>query len=290
MNDLYQDHIDQSEENSDTDVTPGQEGDSAEENPNVDSDTNEEQDEEQDEEPAKNVDVETSEEGDEPETDETTVTEPDDNNKAWQKRVDRLKRSQERDFLAEVNSLSDGVTIERKEIPQATRLWSLLKANPELTQQIQGIIDTASKSGKLTDLKTYAQNPLNSNVSRNSDATEDRMELHEARLDLKFSDPVFKKYESAIMKWADDNDFPIKSKKNLNLAYKAWKGENSSTLVAHTEANIKKKASATKQATKDAKLVGKTVSPVKPKKINYRTASDQDILKAEGLSLFKDDD
>jgi len=214
---------------------------------------------------------------------------PDDNNKAWQKRVERAKRSIERDFLAEVNSLSDGVAIDRKEIPQATRLWNLLKANPELTRTFQGLIDEASKQNKLIDLKSYANNPLNRNVTSNSDSTEDRMELYEARLELKFSDPVFKKYESEITKWAEDNDFPITSKKNLEVAYKAWKGENSSVLMAHAEANAKKKASQVTKAKKDAKLVNKTVSPVKGKNIDYRNLSDTDILKAEGLSLFRND-
>jgi len=290
---VYEDHeedIDNSEETNDTDDTTGQEGDSAEDNSDADSGEDEEKvnsstdvsDQEGDQDGDEDSD---QDDGDEPESKNVTI----DDTKAWQKRVDRAKRSMERDFLAEVNSLSDGVTIERKEIPQATRLWNLLKANPQLNRDVSNIIDKVNKEGKLTDLKAYASNPLNQNVKRNSDATEDRMELYEAKLDLKFSDPVFKKYESEVMKWAEDNDFPIKTKKNLELAYKAWKGDNSDKLMAHVEAKTKKKASEVKKQKKDAKLMNKKVSAVKTKKIDYRNSSDRAILEAEGLSLFQDD-
>jgi hypothetical protein len=289
--DEHEDDIDNSEETNDTDETTGQEGESAEDNSNADSGENEDEvnsstdvsDQEGDDDSDEDNSDDNSDNSDE--SNDVTI----EDTKAWQKRVERAKRSMERDFLAEVNSLSDGVTIERKEIPQATRLWNLLKANPQLNRDVTNIIDKVNREGKLTDLRAYASNPLNQNVQRNSDATEDRMELYEARLDLKFSDPVFKKYESEVMKWAEDNDFPIKSKKNLDVAYKAWKGENSSKLVAHVEAKTKKKANEVKKQKKDAKLMNKKVSAVKGKSLDYRKASDREILEAEGLSLFQDD-
>lgn len=247
-------------------------------------------DESVEETPSEESDQQTSEEEKPQETREDESKKSDDkfttDNRQWQKRLERAERSFERKFMEEASSLSDGVKIERGDIPRAARLWNYLKLNPEISSKVQTLLEQESSNAK--PLSSQSNNPFSSS-SREGNEYEERLNLKEAKIDLKLSDPVFKKYESQILEWAEDNEIEIRSPKQLQLAYKAWKGENSALLMANAEAQGQKKALEQKDAKASAKLAGKAASPVSAPKIDYRKASAKQVLEAEGLSLFKDE-
>lgn len=207
---------------------------------------------------------------------------PEDNNALWQKRVERLKRSEENRFLEEANSLSDGVQLGKGDIPKAVRLWNMLVHNPELSTEVNEIITKALSEKKAKELHEISG-------TTKIGSFEARLAVKEAKLDMKLSDPVYRKYESQILDWAEDNEFDIKSAKDLAMIVKAWKGENSAVMTANMANKAKQKAETEIKSKQDAKLAGKVAKPVKGINIDYKKASDRDILKAEGLSLFSDD-
>lgn len=207
-------------------------------------------------------------------------------NQQWQTRISRAKRAAEREFLDLASSMSDGVKIEKGEIPKASRLWNFLKVNPELSTKVQQLIDEESRTGSVKTLNSHKDSPFSANQSSEY---EERLNLREAKIDLKLSDPVYKKYENKILEWAEDNEIDIRNVKQLQLAYKAWKGENSSLLLANAEARGQKKALEQKSEKASVKLAGKSVSSVTAPKIDYRKASAKQVLEHEGLKLFHED-
>lgn len=207
-------------------------------------------------------------------------------NQQWQTRLHRAKRAAERELLEEASSLSEGVRIEKSEIPKASRLWNFLKVNPELSTKIQSLIEEETKAGSAKPLNSQKDNPFSNGQSSDY---EERLNLKEAKIDLKLSDPIYKKYENKILEWAEDNEIDIRNPKQLQLAYKAWKGENSSLLLANAEARGQKKALEQKDEKAGVKLAGKSVSSVTAPKIDYRKASAKQVLEHEGLKLFHED-
>ena len=116
-----------------------------------------------------------------------------------------------------------------------------------------------------------------------------KIELKETQLDLRYSDPVFKKYEKQVMEYAEDEGLDVNNAKTLKLAYRAWKGENSRLLLAEAEQKGQKKATKDAQVKKSAALAGGR-TPVKANPMDYRKASDKEILDNLGLKLFVDED
>jgi type III secretory pathway component EscV len=100
-------------------------------------------------------------------------------NKKQQAEVNRLVQNrlaqQEAKFYRELSTAA-GIEIPKAEVSSATRLWGLLKANPDLSTQINDEIMKALKEGK-----AKAPDALNSPAAK-------RLELKEATLDLKAED------------------------------------------------------------------------------------------------------
>lgn len=216
------------------------------------------------------------------ETEEKKTTELDDNTPWIKKRLARAERSFERKFMEEAASLSDGVQVARDELPKATRLWNVLKHNPELSSKVDELINNSIKEGKLKSLKEIRpESRVDEGLSR--------LDLREAELDLRYSDPVYKKYEKQIKDYAEDEGIDIVNAKALKLAYKAWRGENSRLLMAEAEKKGAQKATQKAQVKKSAALAGGR-APVRQTQLDYRKASDKEILSNLGMSLFTDED
>jgi hypothetical protein len=249
----------------------------------------EELSEEVSEEPAEEENAEESEESKEEEPSEeennakkSKKSELDDNIPWVKKRLARAERSFERKFMEEAASLSEGITVARDEIPKAVRLWNVLKYNPELSQKVEELITNAAREGKFKSLKDVRpESKVDESIAR--------IELKEAQLDLRYTDPIFRKYEKQIMEYAEDEGIEINSAKALKLAYKAWKGENARLLMADAEKKAQQKA-VQKTQTRKAAALASGRSPVKSVQIDYRKASDKEILNSMGLKLFTEDE
>lgn len=219
---------------------------------------------------------------DDPEDDTPSKSTPElDDNTSWVKnRLARAERSFERKFLEEAASQSDGVQLERQELPKAVRLWNILKHNPDVSRLVDEVLNKAGEEGKL---KHLSQVRPDAKISR----MEADFDLREAELELKYSDPVYKKYSEKIKDWAEEEGLDVTNPKSLRLAVKAWKADNAALLLAE-KTKSKPKTTVTDPKRKSAALVGGK-SPVKGTIVDYRKASDSDILKSMGLSLFTDE-
>lgn len=185
-------------------------------------------------------------------------------------RVARAERSFQRQ-LAE----AAGVELEAGEPVSAARLWGILKANPELSAAVQETIDLYVNNGRAT-------------MPSAPDNTKVELSKREAIVELKESDSDFAKNSKTILEWADENGFNVVDGKSLKLAYLAWKGENSALLMAQAQLEAQRKTQAKKQQKQGAALERGKGTPA-PKKVDYRSMSDNDILANEGLSLFVDE-
>lgn len=203
--------------------------------------------------------------------------------KKQQEEVNRIIKSRlERQEAKLTKDLTEaaGVEITREEIVSASRLWGLLKANPDLSGEIDAVILKSLSAGK-----AKAPDAVDTSVS----AVEQRLELKEAILDLKAEDKVFNKNADKIMSWAKNEGYEITNSKALRLAYLAWKGSQGKVeeLVQKTTAQRKQtvKQSMQKKASVQSTKSGKPSTGVP----NYNKMSDATILATEGLSLFTED-
>jgi len=197
-------------------------------------------------------------------------------NQIVQTRLDRQRRSLENELVA-----ASGVDMEgMEEIKRATRLWGILKDNPNLSASINQLIDTAIQKGQARIPKAKE--------THTSDKMAD-ITKREAILDMKSSDNVFARYSKEILSWAEQEGYEITDEKSLKLVYNAWKGANSARL-----GKTKSKATAQKQQQKKAAIKKATTQKgtskrrsAKPR--NYAKMSDIDILNEEGIDLFVED-
>jgi len=177
-------------------------------------------------------------------------------------------------------SKSAGIEIVRDDIVPATRLWGLLKANPELSKDIDDIIALSLSQGR-------AKAPDAANNS--TDAITQRLELKEAILDLKAADPLFGKNADKILAWAENEGYEVTNAKALKLAVLAWKGSH-----GKVEEVIQKSTTQRKQTTKQMLQKRATVQSTKSGQTrsgasDYGKMSDSDLLASEGLKLFTED-
>lgn len=197
-----------------------------------------------------------------------------------QKEVDRILKTrlerQEASMLRNFKEVA-GVDIEKEELTSATRLWGLLKTNPELSGEIDKVIDQHLREGK-------AKPPSHREVS----SREAELDFKEAVLDMKSEDKLFSKHSDKILDWAENEGFEVHNAKTLKLAYMAWKGSQGSILEATKKLNEEKKKSERRQIQKKATV--QSSKPGKQKaKLDFSKMSDADIIANEGLSLFTDD-
>ena len=196
-------------------------------------------------------------------------------NKIVKARLDRHETS-----LVKGLSKFSGVEITKDELPPAARLWGLLKANPQLSKDVDALIGLSITEGKATA-------PVSEDST--TDAIQQRLELKEAILDLKAADPSFSKNADKILAWAEKEGYEIANAKTLKLAVLAWKGSQGKVteVVQKKTAQRKQEVKSTlqKRATVQSTKVGSTQST----KVDYRKMSDRDVLRTEGISLFTDD-
>lgn len=199
-----------------------------------------------------------------------------------QKEVDRIVKARlERHESKLVKGYSDaaGVEISAEEVGNATRLWGLLKANPQLSKAIDAVI-----AEQLT--KGLAKEPA---AKSEADIKNAELVMKEAILDLKVKDATFNKYADKILDWAENEGLDVTDAKTLKLAYLAWKA----TQGKIAEASQKKKSQQKNDAKKQDKARAKMQSPKSGKhgggKSDYSKMSETAILAKEGLSLFTDD-
>jgi hypothetical protein len=189
----------------------------------------------------------------------------------------RLARQNEK--LVRDLSAAAGVDISHEEVTSASRLWGLLKANPELSKSVDGIIAEALSKGT-------AKAP----ESKTSDDASKRVAFKEAVLDLRASDVMFNKNSQKILAWAETEGYEVSDAKTLKLAYLAWKSTQGKVTEAAQKAATQRKQAEKKAMQKKATVQSaKSTAGVHKSALDYRKMSDADVLKAEGKSLFIDD-
>lgn len=198
--------------------------------------------------------------------------------KEQQALVDKLVQSRleraEKQFIQRFIGAA-GVDVDRHELPQAAGLWGFLKVNPQLSDDVQKMIDAYIAKGNYVEPKTSA-----------SASREGALGRREAILDLKASDVYFAKHSKEILEWAEDEDFDIVDAKTLKRAYLAYKGARGALDRADREHRRKQQAGTSR---KDGKVAMSSKSGAPKKATNYAKMSDADILAASGLKLFTDD-
>lgn len=195
-------------------------------------------------------------------------------NKIVKERLDRQNSALLRDL-----SKSAGVEIAHDEVTSATRLWGLLKANPNLSKEVDGLIAFAFQKGS-----AKAPDAPETSV----DAITQRLELKEAILDLKASDTLFSKNADGVVAWAENEGYEITNGKSLKLAYLAWKGTQGKLAEAVQKSTAKRKQE-TKKIMQKRATVQSAKAGVRTGTSDFRRMTDSAVLASEGLSLFNDD-
>lgn len=191
--------------------------------------------------------------------------------KIVQSRLDRAERQFEQRFKD-----AAGADVNRADFDQAANLWGFLKLNPQLSENVQRLIDEYIAKGNYVEQK-----------KRPGASREGELGRREAILDLKADDSYFAKNSKAILDWAEDEGFDITDAKSLKRAYMAYKGARGALDRADRE--HRKKQQAKTPAKKGAKVAMSKGSAGGKKNVDYRKMSDTDVLAASGLSLFTDD-
>ena len=190
----------------------------------------------------------------------------------------RLERQEAK--LVKDLSKAAGVEIVREELAPATRLWGLLKANPELSRDIDVLIAASLAEGKSTAPDA---------ASNSADAITQRLELKEAILDLKASDTLFQKNADKILTWAENEGYEVNSAKTLKLAVLAWKGSQGKVAEVIQKSTAQRKQTSKQLMQKRATVQSTKAGQVHSGKSDYGKMTDADLLASEGLSLFTPD-
>ena len=211
------------------------------------------------------------------------------------RRVDRAKRLDREQLREKIEEVA-GVPLSdvSRDIPEAVKLWTFLKKNPEVTRGLhQKLADLAREQPQIfDDFFASEREALERNQSKKSREREQEVRL--ARAELRSRDPLFKEFEQDVLLWAETQDYDIASEKDLRTVYLLWKDENKAKVRAFEGAGQAQQRKATKvegkakiaQDRKPIPAVGRTArgSPVN---IREKDMDDLEILKREGLSLFK---
>ena len=200
-------------------------------------------------------------------------------NKIVKARLERHEAKLVNDLVSNLTQTA-GIEITYDELPAASKLWGLLKSNPDLSAQIENIIQHSIQTGRVK------QPELESN---SLSAKEQQVAFKEAVLDLRMSDTTFNKNADKIIAWAEHEGYTVNDSKSLKMAYLAWKGSQGAVAQAVQKATAKKKQE-TKQAMKQQATVQSTKNGnARSKAPSYTKMSDAAVLANEGLSLFTED-
>ncbi len=195
--------------------------------------------------------------------------------KIVERRLHRDRRAREKEF-----SRAAGMRLSNEDVKKAARLWGFLAKNPDLNARVHQIFQEYESSGRVRH-DSYFDDVLSER--------ERELELREAIIDLRARDKVFRNHETDIMEWAEINGYDIEDERTLRLAVMAWKGENMNRFVSDAQKKAQEKAIKRAKQKRDAKLLpGKGVR--KQQKLDYSKMTPEEILRAEGLSLFVSDD
>lgn len=195
--------------------------------------------------------------------------------KIVERRLHRDRRAREKEF-----SQVAGMRLSNEDVKKAARLWGFLAKNPDLNARVHQIFQEYESSGRIRH-DSYFDDVLSER--------ERELELREAIIDLRARDKVFRNHETEIMEWAEINGYDIEDERTLRLAVMAWKGENMNRFVSDAQKKAQEKAIKRAKQKRDAKLLpGKGVR--KQQKLDYSKMTPEEILRAEGLSLFISDD
>lgn len=220
-------------------------------------------------------------------SDEPKLFTQEDVDKIVVKRAERMARQmaekpeRKAELVESLAEQADVPPLGHDEAVKAVRLWSYLKHNPTISQKIDQLL--AAERGAMPQRSPLHQR---SRVDAGPDP-EARIELIEVKVELRGTDPVFKKYERSIIDWAEGEGIEIKDARSLKLAYRAWKGEKSALLAANAELKGRTKAASDKANVAAAAGVPRQGGP-KPPKQDYTKLSDEEVLAAHGLKLFDD--
>lgn len=196
-------------------------------------------------------------------------------NKLIKARLDR----QETKLVKDLSKFS-GVELSKEELPPAARLWGLLKANPQLSRDVDSLIGLSITEGN-------AKAPISEDNT--ADAITQRLELKEAILDLRAADPTFSKNADKVLAWAEKEGYEIANAKTLKLAVLAWKGSQGKVTEVVQKATAQRKQEVKKTLQKRATVQSTKTGNTAAAKVDYRKMSDRAVLQTEGLSLFTDD-
>lgn len=194
----------------------------------------------------------------------------------------RLERQEEKLVSAIVEDLTNvaGTEIAYEELSGAAKLWGLLKTNPQLSYEVEGLIQAAIHGGKAKAPELESQS---------LSAKEQQLAFKEAVLDLKMTDSTFQKNADKILAWSQKEGFEVKDSKTLNLAYLAWKGSQGAVAQAVQKAAAKRKQETKKAMQQKANVQSTKNGASQSKAPSYVKMSDAAVLANEGLSLFTDD-
>lgn len=243
----------------------------------TDSETSEEESgEEQEDEP---LDEEAVEDNQEEGTDDRVTFSPEQQkkfNEAIQARLARQKRS-----LRKETELLAGTKMTEEDVENSAKLYGMLKQNPELSDQIRDLINAEYKAGNIK---------LNSTAETKAEAKLRALEAKEVIIDMKDSDPLFKRYFDDIEAYADVEDLSLDDERSIELAYKLWKADNAELILNYRTAAQKRRQEVQTKKKKAAKKTTRKSPKPAPKPKDYTKMSDAELLRTEGLSLTVADD
>ena len=199
-----------------------------------------------------------------------------------QKMVDKIVQARldrkDAQFARQMSEVA-GVPLESSEIAQSAKLWGLLKANPELSEAVDLVIQAQLKHGRATE-------PVSANMDK---SRESALDLKEAVLDMKLADATFRKHSDKIMEWASDQGYEVTNAKALKLAVMAWKGSQTPIINKAKQASEQKRKDVKQATQKRAGVQSGANSKARTTPKDMRKLSDKDILSRGGLKLFTDD-
>lgn len=115
-----------------------------------------------------------------------------------------------------------------------------------------------------------------------SQSLEQRLELKEAEMELRMTDPVFKEHEREIREWAEEEGIEIRTARDLKLAYRAWRGD------PVNQAKIQSSQGGSETKTKKPGLQGaKGPAPLREE---ARKMSEIEYLRRRGIPVFEEEE
>lgn len=154
----------------------------------------------------------------------------------------------------------------------------------EFGRAIDGHEDAAQIRAEVQELlnRHYQVDPAQAAVQTAQQVAR-TVDLRLAEADLKASDPTYRQHAAEVSAYAEREDFAVRTPGELRLAYNAWKGANSTQLLADAQVAAARQAGAN-QAAKQAGALAKGGS-AKATEPDWRTMSDAEVIRASGEKL-----